>query len=101
MGSDVCASVVVLREGERLGPAELGLMATVGVTKVEVYRRPHVAVLSTGNEVGPIVFKLAPHTVKNPFVCTCAHTCVIYIGSGCGWGGGGMDEVSVCVCVLE
>ena len=84
MGSDVCASVVVLREGERLGPAELGLMATVGVTKVEVYRRPRVAVLSTGNEVGPIVFKLAPHTVGTPFVCIlCAHTCEIYTGSGC------------------
>ena len=97
MGSDVCASVVVLREGERLGPAELGLMATVGVTKVEVYRRPHVAVLSTGNEVGPIVFKLAPRTVRTPFVCTCAHTCVIYIGSGCVLEGWPTGEVSVCV----
>ena len=89
MGSDVCASEVVLREGERLGPAELGLMATVGVTRVEVYRRPRVAVLSTGNEVGPIVFKLAPHTVGTPFVCICILTCEIYTGSGCGgWVGG-------------
>ena len=98
VGSDVCASEVVLREGECLGPAEFELMATVGVTKVEVYRRPRVAVLSTGNEVGPIVFKLAPHTVRTPFVCTCAHSCVIYTGSGCVCGGGGgMGEVSVCV----
>ena len=83
VGSDVHASEVVLREGERLGPAELGLMATVGVTKVEVYRRPRVAVLSTGNEVGPIMFKMAPHTVRTPFVCICTHTCEIYTGSGC------------------
>ena len=51
VGSDVCAGEVVLREGERLGPAELGLVATVGVTRLNVYRRPRVAVLSTGNEV--------------------------------------------------
>lgn len=51
VGFDVHASEVVLKEGGRLGPAELGLMATVGVTRVEAYRRPRVAVLSTGNEV--------------------------------------------------
>ena len=100
VGSDVHASEVLLREGERLGLAELGLMATVGVTKVEVYRRPRVAVLSTGNEVGPIVFKLAQHTVRTPFVCTCAHSCVIYTGSGCVWGRHGGSEC-VCGCVLE
>lgn len=102
VGSDVRASEVVLREGERLGPAELGLMATVGVTKVEVYRRPRVAVLSTGNEVGLIVFKMTPHTVRTPFLCICAHACEIYTGSGC-VGGWLMGEASVCVCehVLE
>ena len=57
------AGEVVLREGERLGPAELGLVATVGVTRLEAYRRPHVAVLSTGNEVGPYSIMLCVYRI--------------------------------------
>ena len=36
---------------ERLGPAELGLLASLGVTNVRAYPRPKVAVLSTGDEL--------------------------------------------------
>jgi len=35
-----------------MGPSEIGLLATVGVTEVEVQKFPVVAVMSTGNEVG-------------------------------------------------
>ncbi|KAJ7351744.1 hypothetical protein OS493_035810 [Desmophyllum pertusum] len=41
----------VLSSFQKLGPAELGLMASLGLTEVEVFRKPKVAVLSTGNEV--------------------------------------------------
>ena len=51
VGSDVGAGEVVLERGERLGPAEVGLLATVGAQSVDVSRRPLVAVLSTGDEV--------------------------------------------------
>ena len=34
-----------------MGPSEIGLLATVGVTVVEVNKFPVVAVMSTGNEV--------------------------------------------------
>lgn len=34
-----------------MGPSEIGLLATVGVTEVEVNKFPVVAVMSTGNEV--------------------------------------------------
>lgn len=37
--------------GELIGAAEIGLLATVGVPTVKVYRRPKVAVLSNGDEV--------------------------------------------------
>lgn len=36
---------------QRLGSAELGILAAVGATEVEVYRLPKVALLSTGDEV--------------------------------------------------
>lgn len=51
VGSDIAAGEHVLHKGQHLGPAELGLLATVGVTSVLCYRKPVVAVMSTGNEV--------------------------------------------------
>lgn len=51
VGSDVAAGQVVLQAGERLGVAEIGLLATVGAAQVPVYRRPRLAILSTGDEL--------------------------------------------------
>ena len=42
----------VLDAGEFVGVAEVGILATVGATHVQVYSRPHVAVLSTGEGGG-------------------------------------------------
>lgn len=42
----------MLAKGTHMGPSEIGLLATVGVTEVEVQKFPVVAVMSTGNEVG-------------------------------------------------
>ena len=50
-GADVCAGQIVLRRGERLTPARLGLLASQGLVEVEVTRKPRVAVLSTGDEL--------------------------------------------------
>lgn len=51
VGFDVSVGEQVLTTNQKLGPAELGLLASLGVTKVEVFQKPRVAVLSTGNEV--------------------------------------------------
>lgn len=51
IGSDINTGDVVLKAGELLGPAEIGILATVGVTKVPVYGAPVVGVLSTGDEL--------------------------------------------------
>ncbi|MBF0271897.1 MAG: molybdopterin molybdotransferase MoeA [Magnetococcales bacterium] len=50
-GEDIPAGSVVLNRGCRLRPAHLGLLTSLGCEQVEVYRRPVVALLSTGNEV--------------------------------------------------
>jgi len=50
-GQDIAEGQVVLAPGNALGAAELGLLATLGISEVEVYRRPRVAVLSTGDEL--------------------------------------------------
>jgi molybdopterin molybdotransferase len=51
VGQDVAAGAPVLAAGSVLGAAEIGLLATFGLTRVRVYRRPQVAVLATGDEV--------------------------------------------------
>ncbi len=50
-GSDIARGEVVLRRGTRLSARETGTLAALGTTTVEVFRRPRVAVLSTGDEV--------------------------------------------------
>ncbi|HEC34594.1 MAG TPA: molybdopterin molybdenumtransferase MoeA [Chloroflexi bacterium] len=50
-GSDLAAGQVVLSPGTVMGPAEVGLMATVGRVAARVYPRPRVAVFSTGDEL--------------------------------------------------
>jgi molybdopterin molybdotransferase len=51
VGNDITAGELLLARGTLLGAAEVGLLATVGRTRIAVYRRPQVAVLATGDEV--------------------------------------------------
>ncbi len=50
-GEDVARGDVVLVRGQRLGPAELGLAASIGMASLSVARRPRVALFSTGDEL--------------------------------------------------
>lgn len=50
-GSDIHKNETVLKAGRFLGSREIGVLAAVGLTEVDVYKRPKVAVLSTGAEV--------------------------------------------------
>jgi len=50
-GGDITAGHVVLQAGTALTPARIGVLAALGHTSVEVYARPRVAILCTGDEV--------------------------------------------------
>ena len=50
-GEDLMAGQPALRRGERLGPAALGLVASLGLADVAVWRRLRVAYFSTGDEI--------------------------------------------------
>jgi molybdenum cofactor synthesis domain-containing protein len=50
-GADIAPGDVVVRRGDLLNASRVGALAAVGCAGVEVYERPRVAVLSTGNEV--------------------------------------------------
>jgi molybdopterin molybdotransferase len=50
-GSDLREGELVLRRGEPLGPAEIGLAAALNQPRLRVHRRPRVALMSTGDEL--------------------------------------------------
>jgi molybdopterin molybdotransferase len=65
-GNDVPAGTVVLIAGERLTPARMGVCAALGYHKPLVYRRPRVAILSTGDEVvSPDTEVLEPGKIRD------------------------------------
>ena len=53
-GEDLKAGQVVFRAGQRVNPAELGMIASLGIGEVSVYRRLRVAFFSTGDELRSI-----------------------------------------------
>ncbi|HMH41662.1 MAG TPA: gephyrin-like molybdotransferase Glp [Gaiellaceae bacterium] len=50
-GSDVSAGDLVVAQGSRLGPAQIGALAAAGLVEVSATQRPHVVVLATGTEL--------------------------------------------------
>ncbi len=50
-GEDCQKGQVCIKKGARLRPQDLGLLAGLGVTKVQVIKRPKVAIISTGDEI--------------------------------------------------
>lgn len=59
-GEDIAKNSEVLAAGTRLGPAELGLAASIGMAKLQVTKRPRVALFSTGDEL-VMPGTVAPH----------------------------------------
>lgn len=64
-GEDIHRGDEVLEAGRVLRPQEIGVMAAIGVSEVLVRRRPHVGVLSTGDELIDIDQPLAPGKIRN------------------------------------
>ena len=50
-GSDIARGETVLRQRQLLTSREIGVLAAIGLDSVTVYRRPQVAIISTGDEV--------------------------------------------------
>ena len=51
LGEDLMAGQAALAAGSRLGPAACGMLASLGLPEVTVWRRPRVAYFSTGDEI--------------------------------------------------
>ena len=51
MGEDIHIGATVIQQGRRLSPADLGLLASIGIAQVTVFRKLKVALFSTGDEL--------------------------------------------------
>ncbi|MCH2609466.1 MAG: molybdopterin biosynthesis protein [Pirellulales bacterium] len=50
-GTDISENEVLLRRGDRLTSRDTGVLAAVGISRVPVWKKPRVAIISTGDEV--------------------------------------------------
>ena len=51
LGEQVKTGDIALKKGTKLTPAAIGYLISLGVTKVSVYRKPNIAIVTTGNEL--------------------------------------------------
>jgi len=51
VGEDVRRGETILSKGHRIRPQDMGALAGLGITKVRVYQRPKIAIISTGDEI--------------------------------------------------
>lgn len=59
-GSDIMMGELVYKRGTLITPRELGVLAAIGLDKITVFRKPKVAIISTGDEIFPLGVSLKP-----------------------------------------
>jgi len=64
-GEDVKAGEMILRKGEILQPQDAGVLVSLGIEKVRVYRKPKVAIITTGNELVELGSELEEAKIYN------------------------------------
>lgn len=65
MGEDMKIGDVVLEKGITIGPAEIGIMASLGKSFVKVYSKPRIAIMATGDELINIDGELDEGKIRN------------------------------------
>ena len=50
-GEDIKQGETILKQGDKIGPADLGVLASLGISELNVFRKPVIAFMSTGDEL--------------------------------------------------
>lgn len=77
-GGDVMAGEILLRKGKRITRREIAILSACGIGKVRVFKKPRVAVISTGNELAEIGEKLERakiYDVNSYALCSAIEEC--------------------------
>lgn len=64
-GMDVASGSLLMSRGTTLRPAHIGMLASMGKSRVMVYCKPKVAILATGNELADLDDVLSPEKILN------------------------------------
>lgn len=64
-GAEARAGQVLLRTGSRMTPAAIAMAASVGLPELEVFRRPRIAILATGDELVDVAAQPLVHQIRN------------------------------------
>ncbi len=64
-GEDIKKGSTVLNKGHCLKSADIGLLASLNYSEVNVYKRPEVAIISTGDEIADIGENIRPGQIRN------------------------------------
>lgn len=64
-GEDIKAGQTVLKRGKKIYPADIGVMASLGIENVFIYKPPVVGIIATGDELIPISQKLEAGKVRD------------------------------------
>jgi len=65
LGSDLARGATMIARGTRVGPGEIGILAAQGLSAVTVFRKPRVAIISTGDELRDIHDAATPGSIVN------------------------------------
>jgi putative molybdopterin biosynthesis protein len=77
-GSDIMTGELLLRKSQRMTPREIGLLAAAGIAQVSVFRKPRVAIFSSGNELvkpGDLLGFAKIYDVNGPAVAASVAEC--------------------------
>jgi molybdopterin molybdotransferase len=65
IGDDIRKGESILTRGHRLRPQDMSALASLGLTRIRVYAKPSVAIISTGNEIVPAESRPAPGQIRD------------------------------------
>ena len=75
IGEDIAYGQVIARKGEIISPPLMGVLSSIGLAKVNVYKKVKVAILSTGNELCTVNEELKPSKIRNSNAYSLAGYC--------------------------
>lgn len=64
-GEDVAAGSLLIRSGTRIRPQEMGLLAALGIQRIDVFQKPKIGLISTGDEIVSIDTEPGPGQIRD------------------------------------
>ncbi|MGD8251832.1 MAG: molybdopterin molybdotransferase MoeA [Desulfobacterales bacterium] len=76
-GEDITTGDTLIRKGRRIRPQEAGFLAALGFGDIPVYRKPRIAIISTGDEVVPVDHRPGPGQIRDTNTTTLSGLCIL------------------------